>query len=101
MQLTIIKNDKNELLNRYDIIAEIEEKKIPSKEEIRKHLSAKINTPEEKIVIIKIASEFGKIKNIIHARAYDTEKDLQKNEKKYIIKRNTTKKIESKEENKE
>lgn len=31
MQLTIIKNDKNELLNRYDIIAEIEEKKYPQK----------------------------------------------------------------------
>ncbi|MDD3083850.1 MAG: hypothetical protein PHP82_02395 [Candidatus ainarchaeum sp.] len=101
MKLTIIKNDKNDLLSRSEVIAEIDEKKIPSREEIRKNLSAKLNTKEEKIIIMKISSKFGQTKNIVQARIYDNEKDLEKNERKYMIKRNTPKKIEKKENNNE
>ncbi|MDD4250702.1 MAG: hypothetical protein PHX27_00740 [Candidatus ainarchaeum sp.] len=98
MKITILKNDKNELLNRFEVKAQIEEKIIPTREEIRKQLAVKLSAKEENVIIKKIASKFGTITNIIDARIYDNEKDLLKNERKYMINRNKPKKVEEKKE---
>ncbi len=94
MKLEIIKNEKNELLERSEIIAEVSEKTIPSKNDIRKNISAKLNVPEEKIIIQQMKTEFGKDKSIVFAKIYDDAKKMQKIEREYMLKRNELKKTE-------
>ena len=43
MDLKVLSKKKNELLNRTEVVAELEEKTIPSKTDIRTKLSALLN----------------------------------------------------------
>ncbi len=88
MHLNIIENTKNELLKRHEIKASLEDKKIPSKEEVRKNLSAQLNVPEENIAIIKIKSSFGRNTISVSARQYANKEEMKKIENKHIMKRN-------------
>ncbi len=92
MKMNVIENKRNELMKRNEIKAEVEEKTIPSRQEIRKILTAKVDSKEEKVVVKKIESKFGQQKFVVIANAYDSEEDLKKAESKYVLKRNTFKK---------
>jgi len=91
MELNIVENKKNEALKRADIIAEVDEKLIPSRDEIRKNISAQLNIPVERIIIRQVASEFGKHKVVIKAKIYDNAADTQITERKYMNARNVVK----------
>ena len=88
MDLKIISKKKNELLNRTELVAEIEEKTIPSKTDLRAKLSAVLNVPVETIAIQKVATQFGSPHALIQVRTYANEADLRKTEAKYVITRN-------------
>jgi translation initiation factor IF-2 len=91
MELKIIKNERNEAFGRSEIIAELRDKKIPSKKEIKKNLTARLNAEKEKVIIESIIKEFGKEKIIVKARKYDNIEKMKKIEKKYLLTRNEEK----------
>jgi small subunit ribosomal protein S24e len=70
MDLKITQNKKNDLLKRLEIIAEGNEEKIPSRNEVREKIAALINAPQENIAVIKIDTRYGSKKLIVTAHAY-------------------------------
>ena len=88
MDLKIVKKHKNELMKRTEITAEMHEKTIPSKQQIREKLAALVNSSVEKISITKVVTKFGSSAAIVHARTYDSVEDLKKTEQKYVVVRN-------------
>jgi len=88
MDLKITGRKRNEILKRDEVIAEVKEKTIPSKKQIREKLSALLDAPQETIAIIKVESKFGSPAAKIFARAYDSLEELKKREVKYIRERN-------------
>jgi len=88
MEVKIIQKTKNELLHRNEVVAEVHEKTIPSKQQIRDKLSALLNVKAETIAITKMESKFGSSKTKIMARAYDTPEELKKREVEYVRVRN-------------
>jgi ribosomal protein S24E len=97
MKIKITENKRNEMFKRQDILGEVEEEIIPSREEIKKNLAAQLDTDEKKIVVRKIESLYGQKKNIIDARAYDDEEKMKEIEKKFVLERNKGKEEETKE----
>ncbi|MFA5930938.1 MAG: 30S ribosomal protein S24e [archaeon] len=88
MDLKIVKKHKNELMKRTEITAEMQEKTIPSKQQIREKLAALVNSSVEKISITKVVTKFGSPAAIVHARTYNSVEDLKKTEQKYVVVRN-------------
>lgn len=88
MDLKVLSKKKNELLNRTEVVAEVQEKTIPSKADIRAKLSALLNTPVETIAIQKVESKFGSPYAKIYIRTYADEATLKKTESKYVVTRN-------------
>jgi ribosomal protein S24E len=88
MDLKVLSKKKNELLNRTELVAEMNEKTVPSKTEIRTKLSAVLNTPIETIAIQKVETKFGSPYAKIYARTYADEATLRKMEATYVITRN-------------
>ncbi|BFI73441.1 30S ribosomal protein S24e [Nanoarchaeota archaeon] len=90
MDINILNREKNELLNREEIIVDIEHKgeSTPKREELRKKISAMIGKDEKLIVIEKIISEFGKQRSKAFIHVYENEEDMKKLEPKHILKRN-------------
>lgn len=88
MEVKIKEKKRNELLKRNEVIAEVEEKTIPSKQQIREKIAALTNSKPEAMVIQQIKSNFGSPKAQIIARIYDTEEEMKKSERKYVRERN-------------
>lgn len=88
MNLEIKTNNRNEVLKRNEVVAETGEKATPSRGALREKLSAMLNAPQERIVINKIITSFGKKKVEIYAKIYDTSEQLKKIEQKHMLKRN-------------
>jgi small subunit ribosomal protein S24e len=88
MELKIINKKKNELLGRTEVTAEMHEKTIPTKQQIRDKMSALLNSKPEEIAITKVETKFGSPKAKIYARAYPSVEDLKKKEPKYVVERN-------------
>jgi len=88
MDLKILSKKRNELLKRTEMVVEMHEKTIPSKQQIREKLSAMVDTTPEKIAITKIDSKFGSSKAKIFATSYESAESLKKTEPKYITVRN-------------
>ena len=86
--MKIIQDTKNEVLGRREIIAEIEETKIPSKAEVRKKLAALAQAKAETLVIEKLDTRYGSSKIIIKANSYVDEATMKKVESAYFMKRN-------------
>ncbi|HPM85513.1 MAG: 30S ribosomal protein S24e [Candidatus ainarchaeum sp.] len=99
MEVKIKDKKKNELFNRTEVIAELEEKTIPSKIQIREKLSALLNTPVENIAIQKVETKFGSSHAVIYARAYNDQASLKSTEAKYVITRNFGKETKTTETN--
>ena len=88
MDLKVTTKRKNELLNRTEVIAEMHEKTIPAKTEIREKLAAILNTTADSIAITKVESKFGSAKAKVYARVYSSNAELKKSEPKYVSVRN-------------
>ena len=88
MEMKIVQDTKNEVLNRREIIAEVTDKKVPSKDEVRKKLSALAEIDAKSLIIQKIDSEFGNPTMRITANAYTDEKSMKNVEREYFLKRN-------------
>ncbi len=99
MNMNIIQDTKNEVLGRREIIAEIEEEKIPSKDEVKAKLAALSETKAENMIIEKIETSFGNPKITVIAKTYDNKEAMKKFESDYSMKRNF--KEEKKDEKKE
>jgi len=88
MELKIIETKQNNLLNRKEVKAEVNEKTIPSKQQVREKMSAMLNTKPEEIAVVKTESKFGSPKAVVFARVYASNEALKKTEPKYIRERN-------------
>ena len=88
MDLKITDKKKNELMKRTEVTAEMHEKTIPSKKDLREKLAAMMNTAPEKMVIFKVDSKFGSAKAKVYARVYETVEALKETEQKYMTVRN-------------
>jgi len=88
MEVKILTKHKNAILKRNEVVAEVNEKTIPSKTQIRDKLSALLNAPVEAIVIEKVESKFGSPYAKIYARQYENAEQLKKIEAEYIKVRN-------------
>ena len=86
--MKIVQDTKNEVLNRRELIATIEEKTIPSRDEVRAKLATVAQAKENTLIIQKIESSFGNPVVTIMAHAYDDEESMKKTEKEYFLKRN-------------
>ena len=90
MEINIINREENKLLNREEIVIDIEHKgeATPKREELKKKIAAMIGKDEKLIVVEKILSEFGKQRSKAFIHVYNSEEDMKKLEPKYILKRN-------------
>ena len=79
--MDIKKDNKNDLLKRREIIAEIESEKGLSYDEVRKLISEKSRKAEENIDVRRVNGNFGKKVFIIEAYIYDSNEDLNKMKK--------------------
>jgi len=98
MELKIIKNEKNEVLGRSEITAEVNQETIPSREEVTTNLAAQLSVSKDKIIVHKIANDFGKSTKTISAKIYDTIENMNKVERNYMLKRNESKAAPKEEE---
>jgi ribosomal protein S24E len=97
MDLKITKNTKNEVAKRSEIIAEFEEKNIPSRSEVKKNIAAQLNTDTTKIIVSKIDVGYGSNKGTVTVRVYDDVKTLKEHEPKHQVERNKEEEKESEE----
>ena len=88
MEIKITEKKKNELLERTEITAEMQEKTIPAKQQIRDKMGALLNSKPEEIAITKVETKFGSPKAKIYARVYPSAEELKKKEPTHIIERN-------------
>ncbi|MFA5764345.1 MAG: hypothetical protein WC915_06065 [archaeon] len=91
MELKIIKNEKNEVLGRHEVTATVNQETIPSREEITNNLAAQLSVSKDKIIVHKIANDFGKPTKTITAKVYTNVENMNKVERKYMLKRNESK----------
>jgi len=85
MDVSIIKKDFNQLLQREEIVAI--SKPQATYAEAKKMISEQIRKPEELIVIKRINPEFGKQEAKIEAYAYSSEESMKKFEPKPKVKK--------------
>lgn len=79
MILKILEDKENKLLNRKEVLVEIEfSGKTPSNNEVKKELVKHFKTDEKLVIIEKIDQEFGLNKGKVHAKIYKSEKDVEK-----------------------
>jgi small subunit ribosomal protein S24e len=90
MEINIINREKNTLLNREEIIVNIEHKgeATPKREELKKKIAAMIGKDEKLVIVEKILTEFGKNRSKAFIHVYENENDMRKLEPKHILKRN-------------
>jgi len=88
MDLKIIKNTKNLLLKRSEIIAELVDDKKPSRSEVREKVAALVNAQAELTVVQKIDSRFGNKKMTVTAHVYENKDQMKKVEGQPSLARN-------------
>ena len=90
MEINILNREKNPLLNREEIIVDIEHKgePTPKRDDLKKKIGAMIGKDEKLIIVEKIISEFGKQRSKAFIHVYENEEDMKKLELKHILKRN-------------
>ena len=81
MELKIIKEQKNHLFDRKEIVAEVSLRSPPKNNEIIKALSEKYSIPAEALRVLKIKGSFGGNEFTITANIYPSEKERNKYEK--------------------
>ena len=81
MEIKIIKEQKNALFDRKEIIAEVHLKYPPKNNEVIQALSEKYSVPSEALRVLKIKGNFGGNNFTITANIYPSEKERNKYEK--------------------
>ena len=74
--MNVIKQFDNRLLNRAEVVVNIESNTTPSKEEVKKKISHEFKKPEENIVIESIYGKFGSHNFKIEVKIYDDAESL-------------------------
>ncbi|MGB9674872.1 MAG: 30S ribosomal protein S24e [Nanopusillaceae archaeon] len=90
MEVIILTREKNQLLNREEIIVKIDHKgeATPKREELKKKIAAMIGKDEKLVVVEKILTYYGKQESKAFVHVYENENDMMKLEPKHILKRN-------------
>jgi ribosomal protein S24E len=88
MDIKVIKNTKNLLLKRSEIVAELVDDKKPSRTMVREKIAAMLNAKPETTVVQKIDSRFGNKKMTITAHVYDDLNQMKKTEGQPSLARN-------------
>ncbi|NHJ39120.1 MAG: 30S ribosomal protein S24e [Asgard group archaeon] len=90
MNIKIIEKNKNKLLDRLEVIFEVESpKETPKRLEVKAKVAALINYDEKLVIIKGIHQETGKQQSKGIAHVYESEEVLKRVEPAYLIKRNT------------
>ncbi len=99
MKINITEKKENPLTEREEIKFEVDHKDVPtpSRAEVRKELSSKLEVPEDLIVLEKIVTLNGHQTASGKARIYDSKERLEELEPKYLIKRTEISKEKSSE----
>ncbi|MDD5650727.1 MAG: hypothetical protein PHF86_10005 [Candidatus Nanoarchaeia archaeon] len=86
--MKIIKETEMPLLNRKDVIVQVEHPttSTPSKEQLRKSISSLLKAPEELIEIKKVNTKFGEGKSDVDVSVYIKKEDHDYLEKKKVKK---------------
>ncbi|PIU61314.1 hypothetical protein COX58_02800 [archaeon CG_4_10_14_0_2_um_filter_Archaea_38_6] len=104
MKSKIVDKNDNPLMKREEVRIEIEHfgEKTPDRKIILAESAKLLNKDEKLISVNKIRTFYGESKCMIRVHVYKNSKDLENNEPKYLIKRNTfeEKKEEAKPEEK-
>ncbi|MEK6830908.1 MAG: hypothetical protein AABX77_02670 [Nanoarchaeota archaeon] len=97
-----LKENKNGLLKRTELVLELESEKNPRFDEVRKKLAERFSKPEENIDVYNIRGSFGKNTFIIKANIYESKEDFENMKKLEITrkKRKEAKKSQEKTEEK-
>ncbi|OYT35493.1 MAG: 30S ribosomal protein S24e [Candidatus Aenigmarchaeota archaeon ex4484_52] len=83
MELIKIKEKNNPLLNRVEIVFEINSNgPTPKKQEVVDKIADFEKKTKENIFVVKIKQEFGKTTSIAHAYIYDSKEKVLKRKKK-------------------
>jgi len=98
MEIEIKKQEKNLLLSREEIRAEIKEKITPKEEEVKTALAEKLQKSPELVIIKSIYPHFGEQKAFLLAYVYNNIEALKKFEPKIKPKKEKVAKSEKKEE---
>jgi len=77
-EMEVLKDIKNDLLKRQEIILLVKSEKNPVFGEIKKQISEKFSKPEEVIDIYNIKGSFGIKEFKIYAHIYNSKEDLEK-----------------------
>ena len=92
-----LKENKNGLLKRTELVLELESEKNPRFDEVRKKLAERFSKPEENIDVYNIRGSFGKNTFIIKANIYESKEDFE-NMKKLEITRKKRKEAKKSQE---
>lgn len=76
--MDFIKNVRNELFKRQELIVKIKSEKNPGFEALKKILSEELSKPDGLIKINKIHNNFGEKYFTIYADIYDSSNDIEK-----------------------
>lgn len=92
MEITILGKIDNLLLNRTEIIADVQHagESTPARKDLKKALAAKLSVDAELIAVRKLEPSFGN-NSKLWAFAYKSKEDMQKFEPKHILKRGAPK----------
>ncbi|HWR26010.1 MAG TPA: 30S ribosomal protein S24e [Methanosarcina sp.] len=99
MDIKILKDKKNELLNRRELDFAVKyEGPTPSRNDVRSKLAAMLNAPLELLVIQRIKTEYGMQEGKGYAKLYEDANRMKAVELEHVLKRNPTPGEEAKEE---
>ncbi|HVC58326.1 MAG TPA: hypothetical protein VND15_02525 [Candidatus Acidoferrales bacterium] len=88
MELKILSDKQNTLLKRKEVTFSItHESSTMSKAEILKEVSKKLSLNPESTIVINVNQHFGEKTSTGVAHSYESKQDLEKVEKKYLLKR--------------
>ncbi len=92
MKIEIIKDEKNVLLDRRDIVCNvISEGTTASRENVKNMLVALLDTKSELMILDRMNTQYGTQNILGYARLYNDLQQLQAVEPAYMIARNATK----------
>lgn len=85
--MKIVKDEKNELLNRREIVASVEEGKNPGIEAVRKEIAVKLKADENALAVKSLKGKFGSNEFLIEAFVYNSAQDKERIEPKVKVKK--------------
>ena len=87
MEVQITEKREEPLLHRTKYVCSTTSKATPTRADVKKALMAKLGADNEKLIIEKIAQQFGGQNYVVEAKLYDSKENLLEIEQKHKIKR--------------